>query len=371
MNKVFKTFHSGRAIFFLMVFICCIVGAVVLKLAASIILPFIIAILLALVMYPLIKLLDIIRCPRVISILLIVFIVVAGMFLFVIVLFESGRVIVDQVLQEDNIYAQRIQSVYDWMAETFNLPNDEEQSLWNSLMELPDVVNALQRMATSISIASFRFITSAVLMVIFLVFILVETNFLKLKITAAFENRIGNFDHMGKEIMRQVTRYLGAKFLFSLANGIIYAVGFARVGLEFAVVWGVVQFLLNFIPTLGSIAGGVIITSFALLQFWPDPTPVIIVLAIILGVNLILSNLLDPKIIGDHVGLSPLVILVSLSLWGYIWGFAGMVIAVPMTVIIKIVCEHIPILEPVSILIGSKRSVQKRKAESEKNETHP
>jgi predicted PurR-regulated permease PerM len=139
--------------------------------------------------------------------------------------------------------------------------------------------------------------------------------------------------------------------------------------LEFAIVWGVFQFFLNFIPTLGSIAGGVIISLFALIQFWPEPGPVIVVVVIILAVNLILSNILDPKLIGDHVGLSPLVILVSLSIWGYIWGFAGMVLAVPMTVIIKIICENIPILEPFSILLGSRKSVLAKKVENEKNET--
>jgi predicted PurR-regulated permease PerM len=68
------------------------------------------------------------------------------------------------------------------------------------------------------------------------------------------------------------------------------------------------------------------------------------------------------------VGISPLIILVSLSIWGYIWGFAGMVLAVPMTVIIKIICENIPIMEPVSILIGSRKSVKAKKMELEKTE---
>jgi predicted PurR-regulated permease PerM len=83
---------------------------------------------------------------------------------------------------------------------------------------------------------------------------------------------------------------------------------------------------------------------------------------------MILGNILDPKIIGDNVGISPLIILVSLAIWAWIWGFVGMIIAVPMTVIIKIVCENISILEPVSILIGSRRSVQAKKTENEKNE---
>jgi len=352
-----------------MIFICCVVAAAVFKIAAYVILPFVIAMLLALVTFPLILALDKIKCPRFFSILLLVILVIVGIFLFGTVLFTSGKMVVDQILQEEtSIYADRIQLIYDWAAEFFNLPFNEEQTIWQNLWDQAVIRNLVRNFTISISNASLNFVTGAVLVVIFMVFILVEANYFKTKLVTAFESRIDRFENMGSEIMNQVTRYLGAKFLFSLANGIIYYVGFTLVGLEFAIVWAIIQFLLNFIPTLGSITAGVVISLFALVQFWPEPGPVIIVVAIILGVNMILSNLLDPKIIGDHVGLSPLIILVSLSFWGYIWGFAGMVIAVPMTVIIKIVCEHIPILEPVSILIGSRRSVQKKKAEYEKTE---
>jgi predicted PurR-regulated permease PerM len=173
---------------------------------------------------------------------------------------------------------------------------------------------------------------------------------------------------MGHDLMYQVTRYLTAKFYISLANGVIFAVSFYFIGLEFAVFWGVLQFILNFIPNLGSIAGGVIMSLFALVQFWPEPGPVILVVTVILSVNMILGNILDPKIIGEHVGISPVMVLVSLAIWGYIWGFAGMVLSVPLTVIIKIVCENIPIMEPVSVLMGTRRSIRKRKEELEKEE---
>ena len=356
-----------------MVFICCIIGGAVLKIASSVILPFVIAVLLALVMFPLIIALDKIRCPRFLSILLIVIIVITGMFLFGTVFFISGSMVAEQILDnESSLYAGRLELIFHEAADLFNLETDDAQTLWQNLWDQAVIRTFVQNFAISITNASFRFVTSAVLMLIFLVFILMEASCFKMKLFTAFENRIGNFDHMGNEIIRQVSRYLGAKFLFSLANGIIYFIGFSLVGLQFAMVWAVIQFLLNFIPALGSITAGVTISLFALIQFGPEqPGPIIIVVAIILAVNLILSNLLDPKIIGNHVGLSPLVILISLSLWGYIWGFTGMVIAVPMTVIIKIICEHIPILEPVSVLIGSRKSVLKKKADMEKAEVQP
>jgi len=364
MNDIFKTFHSGRAVFFIMVFICCVIAVTVLKLAATVILPFMIAALLAFVMFPLIKGLDKIRIPRVLSILLVISIIVAGLYLFGIVAFSSGRMI---ALRMPN-YEMRFQEIYNYIAMVFELPNDEHLSIWQNLWGQEGIRTFVRNFTITSSNTFLRFLSTAVLVVLFVVFILFEAAIFKKKLTTAFEDRIERIENMGNEIISQVSRYLTAKFLISLANGIIFAVGFSLVGLEFAVVWGVIQFLLNFIPTLGSIAAGVMISLFALIQFWPEPGPVIIIIAIILGVNL-LCNIFDPKIIGDHVGISPLIILVSLSLWGYIWGFAGMVLAVPMTVIIKIICENVPMMEPVSILIGSRKSVLAKKAAAEKAES--
>ena len=82
---------------------------------------------------------------------------------------------------------------------------------------------------------------------------------------------------------------------------------------------------------------------------------------------MIIGNVLDPKIMGDRLGLSPIAILLSLVMWGYIWGFAGMVIAVPMMVIIKIICENVSVLEPISIILSSRRAMLAKKAQYEKD----
>jgi predicted PurR-regulated permease PerM len=195
-----------------------------------------------------------------------------------------------------------------------------------------------------------------------------EAGYFKNKLEAAFNNRSDRIFRMGQDVISQITRYLTAKFFISLGTGIITATGLFFIGVEFAILWGVIAFILNFIPVLGSIVAGVSTSIFALAQFWPQPVPVILTVALILTINMVIGNFLDPKIIGEHVGISPLMVLISLSIWGYIWGFVGAILAVPMTVIIKIICENIPIMEPVSILIGSKRAAMAIKAEQEKAE---
>ena len=346
-----------------MVFICCIFAGAVLKIASSVILPFTIAVLLSCAMYPLIKVLDKFKFPRFLSILLVIFIMVTGLYVFGMVLFTSGRMIVNLYPN----YEERFAKIYEWTANLFELPYDKDESFWKSLWDQPGIRSWVRNFTLSFSNIFFTFLGKAILVMFFVVFILVEANFFKEKLELAFKSRSERINRMGHDLMTQITKYLTAKFLISLANGLIFAVSFYLVGLEFAIVWGIIQFVLNFIPTLGSIAAGVGISLFALMQFWPNPGPIILIVAIVLVVNMVLGNILDPKIIGDHVGISPLMILVSLAIWGYIWGFAGMVLAVPMTVIIKIVCENIPIMEPVSVLIGSGRSTRK-KAENIKNE---
>jgi predicted PurR-regulated permease PerM len=363
-KNAIKAFHSGRAIFSLMILICCILVGAVLKIASTVILPFTIAILLAFVMYPLVKGLDKFKIPRFVSILLIVIIMVAVLYILGIVLFSSGRMIVAQYPRYEN----RLTEIYIWVAQFFELPYDESLSIWENLWGQLEIRTLIQKFTLSSSSIFIKFLRDAVLILLFMVFILLEASYFKEKLEAAYEKRSERINQIGHDLMTQVTRYLAAKFVISLANGVIFIIAFYLVGLEFAVVWGVIQFFLNFIPTLGSIAAGVGISLFALIQFWPDPAPIIIVVAIVLATNMILGNILDPKIIGEHVGISPLIILVSLAVWGYIWGFAGMVLAVPMTVIIKIVCKNIPIMEPVSILIGSRRSVNAQKVENEKIE---
>ncbi|HPC70876.1 MAG TPA: AI-2E family transporter, partial [Treponema sp.] len=160
-------------------------------------------------------------------------------------------------------------------------------------------------------------------------------------------------------IVTQVSRYLTIKFFVSLATGILVALGLALLKVDFWLIWGIISFILNFIPTIGSLAAGAGVTLFALLQFWPHGWPILGAFLVMLLVNFIIGNILEPQIQGDNLGLSPFVVLVSLLAWGWLWGFAGLVLAVPMTVIVKIVCEHIPLLEPVAILIGSYKDILK------------
>ena len=359
MRDVFKTFNSGRANFFLMAFISCIIAGAVIKLTSSVILPFTIALLLAMVMYPVVLGLDKLRIPRIVSIFLVILLIVAGLYVFGMVLVTSGRTIISRISK----YESRLTEIYLWAARFFELSYNQDLSFLENLWNQLGVRTMIRAYTFSFSGFFVQFLQNALLVVLFVGFLLVEASHFKEKLELAFEDRSTQIKQMGDDIIHQITRYLTAKFFISLLTGLVVTLGLWAAGLEFAFVWGLLQFVLNFIPSLGSIAAGVAVSLFALLQFWPDPGPVLLVIFIMLGTNMIIGNVLDPKIIGDNVGISPLAVLVSLAIWGWLWGFAGMILAVPMMVIIKIVCENFPFLEPFSILIGSRKAIHAKHGE--------
>jgi predicted PurR-regulated permease PerM len=355
MNERFRRFNSGRVNFFLLAVITFILSAAVLKLTAAIVLPFTISLLLALVTSPFVSFLGKYKTPRIVSIGLVLVFLIGGLGFFGIVLFSSGRTLLSLYPK----YEARLTEIYVWAARFFELSYDDQLSFFENLWSQIGIRNRVRLITFSLSNNFFFFLRDALMVALFMVFLLFEAVFFKEKLDRAFEGeRAGQIKKISADVMTQVTRYLSIKFILSLVTGLVVGTGLRIVGVEFAVVWGVIQFILNFIPTIGSIAIGVVITLFSLVQFWPEPAPVVATALIMLGANMIIGTILEPKIMGDNLGLSPLVVLLSLMTWGWLWGFAGFILAVPMTVIVKIICENIPMLEPISIFLGSRRAVQ-------------
>jgi predicted PurR-regulated permease PerM len=366
MSEPFKSGNFNRIFAIIMIFFFCIVITAVMKITAPVILPVTIAILLAFVLQPLVSGLEKLHIPRIVSIALVVILVVAGLYVLGMVSFSSGRAILSRYPQ----YERRLTDIYLGLSRFFQLSYDQDMSFIENLWNQIGVREKIWNMTYSLSNAFIGFLKNAVVILFFVIFLLVEASHFKEKLELAFDQRIGRFKRMGADIMNQIGRYMAAKFLMSLINGVVFAISLSLMKVEFAFVWAVIQFFFNFIPTLGSIASGFMICLFALLQFWPEPGPVIMVVVFVIAANIILGFILDPKIVGDNVGISPLVVLVSLLLWSWLWGFAGMVIAVPMMVIIKIVCENFTFLEPVSILLSSRKTVWVKKSahENQKDE---
>ncbi len=141
-----------------------------------------------------------------------------------------------------------------------------------------------------------------------------------------------------KNITEQIQKYIFTKSLISLTTSAIVSIVLALFGVDFILVWAVLTFVLNFIPNIGSVIAVILPTTMCLLQFGSVGYTGILALILIVVQNLI-GNIIEPKIFGNRLGLNPIVILLSLLIWGYVWGIAGMILSVPLTAVLKIIFD--------------------------------
>lgn len=141
------------------------------------------------------------------------------------------------------------------------------------------------------------------------------------------------------EVARQFQRYVLVRTFIGLLTGVGVTLAAWAVGLDFPIIWGLVNFLLNYVPTLGSILGVIPPTLFAAVQFESFGMAAL-VLATVGGVQLVMGNYVDPLLQGKYMELSPVVVLLAVTFFGWLWGVAGALIAVPLTVFIVIVCRQ-------------------------------
>lgn len=201
---------------------------------------------------------------------------------------------------------------------------------------------------------SIDFFGQMILMMLFLLFIMMYRHRLMHKIYSFFSIDAVADDQnyiMIQNIGKQLQKYIIIKTLVSLVTGILYFFIALAFGLDFAIVWGFLAFILNFIPTIGSIIATILPMLFGFVMF--DSIPLAISMTLIMtAVNFTLGNIVEPKIVGEELNLNIVVVLLSLFLWGLIFGIPGMLLAVPITSSINIICGNIPSLKRISILLS-------------------
>jgi len=142
-----------------------------------------------------------------------------------------------------------------------------------------------------------------------------------------------------KDITEQVQKYIVTKFFISLSMGILVGIILRLFNIEFFIIWATFAMLLNFIPNVGSVFAVIMPVLMALVQYESFGYAAIVALVLIVMQNIV-GNIIEPKIFGDRLGLNPLIILLSLLIWGYVWGVVGMFLAVPLTAILKIILSN-------------------------------
>ena len=155
-----------------------------------------------------------------------------------------------------------------------------------------------------------------------------------------------------EEIATKICQYMGVTALTSVITGLASALWAFAVGLDLALVWGILNFLLNFIPVIGNIIGIIPASLYAIIQFQSLTMSLIVFLGFAV-LQIVISNFIYPTLQGRSLALSPLAIIVSLAFWTWVWGIAGALIAVPLTAALVIICEHFRSTEWIALLLSS------------------
>lgn len=241
-------------------------------------------------------------------------------------------------------YNARIQSLIAKVSEWVDIPTLEEV---NSEFDLAAYAGEILN-------SSLNFFSGLFVVLFYVIFIMTEQGIFGKKLELIYPQRRNRaaFLQTIRRIDASMKKYLSVKSFLSLLVALCAYITFVSFGLDFAILWAFLAFLLNFIPFVGSFIAIVLPTLLSLLQFG-DPLITAAIFIILNVVQVVVGNFLEPRMVGKSLNLSPLVVVLALAFWGALWGVAGMFLCVPITVALMIVLSQFPSTRTVAILLSA------------------
>lgn len=312
------------------------------KSASEIVVPFLLSLFLAIVLSPLYNFFRKKGLPDAISLIIVIgaFIVFLGL---ITKLLGSS---VHDFSSNINFYQEQL-LVYFHSLESFS------NSIGIELLvdELSNVINSKQVMlfASGLLQSMGSILTNSFVLLFTLAFMLIESNNFIEKISYAkgIKNSISHI----KEISSKIKEYMVLKAIMSLFTGLIIWLALYIIGTDYAFLWAVLAFMLNFIPNIGSIIAAVPAVLLTLVQLGAFSS--ILVIVVYTAVNIIIGSIVEPKIMGKGLGLSTLVVFLSLLFWGWLLGTVGMLLSIPLTIMAKIAFDANENTKWIAILLGT------------------
>ncbi|MGB0895394.1 MAG: AI-2E family transporter [Parashewanella sp.] len=299
------------------------------KTASTIVVPFVLSIFIAIICNPAIRLLSKFKLPKWLSVItLVLFIVMLGMWLASII----GSSI--------NEFSQNLPQYQAKLVQNFGGIIEKLQQ-FNINISTKQVLNyfdpgAALSMTTNMLSGVGNVMANMFLILLTVVFMLFEADGLPKKLHLALDDPDMRLKQIDK-FLQSVNEYMVIKTLVSLATGVIVGLGLYFIGVDYALLWAVIAFLFNYIPNIGSIIAAVPAILLALVQLGPAAAAG--TAALYLSVNVVMGNAIEPRFMGKGLGLSTLVVFLSLIFWGWLLGSVGMLLSVPLTMIVKIALE--------------------------------
>ncbi len=336
---------------FLIVFAAFVIVVSGLKMASSLVVPFLLAVFIAMIVSPLLAWLKQRRVPGGIAILLIIsLILLIGLVL--------GAVIgssVDSFRQDIPVYSDKLADMSQALQQRLAQQGVEiDAQQWQNSFD----PSAVMRWVGG-ALASFgNVMTNSVLILITVIFILAENTSFGDKLRLARGDK--SSQAWLAEFSASIHGYLAIKAAISAVTGLLIYIWLAILGVDYAVLWGLIAFLLNFVPTVGSFIAAVPAVLLALVQLGFGSAGLTLLGFVV--VNFLMGSAIEPRWMGKGLNLSPLVVFVSLVLWGWVLGPVGMLLSIPLTIMVKIALAANKDTHWISVMLGDSKLVSDDKS---------
>jgi AI-2 transport protein TqsA len=357
MAEAIPSSKKPRASQMVLLFAALVIGVAGLKAAQNFFVPVLLAFFIATVSYPVTDWLRRHRVPRAIAVLLTVlvdFAFLAGVVVLGITIFgdlqqkwETEYYDLTQAKVKETS-AQLADTLKNWGVE--DAAPKIQAAVSENLSELKNIrFSQVWNVGSGVLGRVVSFFGTSVIVIILTVFMLLEARMFGRRFSAICEARGPNFQRM-LSATKDTQRYLGIKTAVSLATGLLAGLLCWAAGLDFFVFWGILAYALNYIPVVGSLIAGLAPTILALLL--KGPADAVVVGGGYFLINTFLGNFLEPMLMGRRFGLSTLVVVMSVMFWGWLWGPIGMLMAVPLTMMVKVVLDNNDEFRWIAVAIG-------------------
>jgi predicted PurR-regulated permease PerM len=265
------------------------------------------------------------------------------------ILFGLSTLVTENIADLINIVPEYERNLQRLIGRVFGLLGLQEPPSIQQLLQSLDLRSGLSRVAVAVT----GTVGNIGIVLVYMVFLFLEQKSFdaKMKALVGSDSRRRELAELFRHVESDIRLYVGIKMLTSSATGIASYVVMALIGLDFAEFWAILIFLFNFIPTVGSIIATAFPTLLALVQF-ESIGPFLVVGLGIGSLQFFIGNILEPRLMGNRLNLSPLVIVLSLALFASLWGFTGMILSVPVMAIVLIALSHFPQTRPIAIALS-------------------
>lgn len=314
-----------------------------LSLASSIVVPFLLAVFISIIVYPLLELMSKVHINRFFAFIILIGICGSGLWIL-------GNVIATALLgfsADLPIYKAKIDIFIDNLVAY--IKDNSNIDISNNILSFINI-DKLITTTSNLIVQTGSIVTQSFLVFLLLAFILFEVQIFKDKVAYfALKNPLAS--DIASIFISNLKRYLAIKTISSIATGVIVWVFLILFDVPYAPLWAVLAFILNYIPTIGSIIAAIpaILVSLAV----NDLSSTLWLTLIYLVLNIAIGNFIEPKFLGKELGISTLVVILSLLFWGFVFGIGGMFLAVPLTMSIKIALDANPKTKSISILLSN------------------